>query len=253
MPKRPWSWRQTWCDLLFAHWSVPAEALRPLVPAELAIDKCDGTAWIGVVPFRMQGVMLRWLPDVPGLSAFPELNVRTYVTCNGRPGVWFFSLDATRRLAVWGARRFFHLPYHLAEMQVTAGPSGIGYRSRRLDVARPVEFRARYEPISQPYEATAGTLEHWLTERYCLYARSPRGAIYRVEVHHHPWPLQRARVEIERNDLFAGLISPPLRAPPMLAHFARRVDVVVWSPERVEVQSMSKVPSLPHSGSLVGS
>src|SRR5688572_28968890 len=116
LPGGAWRWRQSWEDLLFAHWPVPAAVLRPLVPEELRIEEYDGTSWVGVVPFRMSGVMLRPLPDLPGISAFPELNVRLYVERDGKSGVWFLSLDAYNRLAVWGARRFFHLPYFHARM-----------------------------------------------------------------------------------------------------------------------------------------
>src|SRR5690606_35517478 len=111
IPQGEWSWRQSWLDLLFIHWPVPTAALRPHVPSELSIQEFDGTSWIGLVPFRMAGVMRRPFPDIPGLSAFPELNVRLYVEAEGKPGVWFLSLDATNPLAVWAARRYFHLPY----------------------------------------------------------------------------------------------------------------------------------------------
>jgi len=232
-----WTWRQSWCDLLFAHWPIPAALLRPLVPDALAIQEFDGTSWIGVVPFRMEGVMRRPLPDLPWISAFPELNVRLYVERNGRPGVFFLSLDATNPLAVWAARRFFHLPYHRARMSIrpAVGPAvatdevGFDYRSARLEGPRRPGFEAIYAPTSEPYEARSGTLEHWLTERYCLYARSPRGELSCTEVHHRPWPLQRARAEIVRNEM-AEPFGLRLDGPPALLHFSRRLDVVVWSP-----------------------
>lgn len=229
LPARPWRWRQSWCDLLFAHWPVPAAVLRPLVPPGLTVQERDGTSWIGVVPFRMAGVMHRPLPDLPWLSAFPELNVRLYVEQGGKPGVWFLSLDATNPLAVWAARGFFHLPYHHAEIRQTPAGEGFSYRSRRFAAPHPV-FEARYAPTSEPYFAAPGTLEHWLTERYCLYALSPRGRLYCTEVHHPPWPLQRAEAEIVRNEMVApfGLSVGPR---PELLHFSRRVDVVAWSPE----------------------
>ena len=234
LPAKPWTWRQSWCDLLFAHWPIPAAALRPLVPPELTVQEREGSSWVGVVPFRMAGVMRRPLPDLPWISAFPELNLRLYVERDGKPGVWFLSLDATNPLAVWAARRFFHLPYVRARMSLTGTPDRIEYASERAEGSEPVEFRAAYGPTSKPYEATVGTLEHWLTERYCLYARSPRGTLYRAEVHHHPWPLQRAEATIERNQLLEphGL---QVEGPPALLHFARRIDVVVWSPEVVRV------------------
>jgi uncharacterized protein YqjF (DUF2071 family) len=210
------------------HWPVPAFTLRALVPEQLELEEFDGTAWLGLVPFRMTGVMRRPWPDLPWVSAFPELNVRTYVTLNGKPGVWFLSLDAANRLAVWAARRFFHLPYYLADMSLTEDDGGIRYRSARSGA----ELAATYRPTSDPYLARAGSLEHWLTERYCLYAKAPDGSIFRNDVHHQPWPLQSAVASIERNTLFdAHGIS--IREPPSLLHFARRLDVVVWKAERV--------------------
>lgn len=232
LPAGRWTWRQAWCDLLFAHWPVPAALLRPLAPPELTIQEHEGTSWVGVVPFRMEGVMRRPLPDLPWISAFPEINLRLYVEKDGLPGVWFLSLDATNPLAVLAARRFFHLPYFRADIAFSADGEEIVYRSKRRGAGAGGTFRARYRPISEPYEAAPGTLEHWLTERYCLYARSPAGQLFRAEVHHAPWPLQRAEAEIDENGLFAGHFPAPA-GPPALLHFARRIEVVMWSPERV--------------------
>src|SRR5262245_24168620 len=132
LPGRPWTWRQTWRDLLFAHWPISVSALRRFVPRSLEIQEFDGTSWIGLVPFRMTGVMRRWLPDMPWISAFPELNVRVYVERDGKPGVWFLSLDATNALAVWAARRFFYLPYYRAQMSLQRSADGhVQYRSQR--------------------------------------------------------------------------------------------------------------------------
>ena len=228
LPKAPWTWRQSWRDLLFAHWPIDAKALRPLVPEGLRIEEFGGTAWVAVVPFRMTGVMRRHLPDLPWISAFPELNVRTYVERDGRPGVWFLSLDATNPLAVWAARRFFHLPYHRAAMALTDDGRRIEYRSRRAEA----RFEGSYLPTSDVCRASPGSLEHWLTERYCLYARDPAGSLWRNEVHHAPWPLQKAEADLRVNTMLSthGLALP---GPPVLLHFARRVDVVVWSGEPV--------------------
>lgn len=227
IPVQSWTWRQSWQDLLFAHWPVPAATLRSLVPAELEIQEFDGTSWVGVVPFRMTGVMRRPWPDLPWLSAFPELNVRLYVVRDGKPGVWFLSLDATNALAVWAARRFFFLPYFRAAMSLNDDGHTIHYRSRRRDA----EFTGSYRPISEPYLAAPGSLEHWLTERYCLYARRSDGSLWRNEVHHLPWPLQSAEATIERNTMLETHGISVSGAP--LLHFARRLDVVVWNGERL--------------------
>jgi uncharacterized protein YqjF (DUF2071 family) len=232
VPDGEWTWRQSWCDLLFAHWPIAASELEPLVPKPLRVQEFDGTSWVGVVPFRMQGVMRRPLPDLPYFSAFPELNLRLYVELDGKPGVWFLSLDASNAVAVWAARRFFHLPYFHARMELAESSQGTDFHSTRLSKPRGIEFSAHYQQTSDPYESQPGSLEHWLTERYCLYAQSPAGQLYRAEVHHHPWSLQRAEAEIVRNDLLLphGL---ELRGPPALLHFSRRLDVVVWSPAPV--------------------
>jgi hypothetical protein len=227
IPSRPWIGRQTWCDLLFAHWPVHAASVRHLVPASLDVDTFDRQTWIGVVPFRMQGVMLRGVPDLPWISAFPELNVRLYVTRDGKPGVWFLSLDASNPLAVWAARRIFHLPYKHARMNVEVTQAGVDYRSvRRL---APLTFEGTYRATSPPFESTRGSLEHWLTERYCFYAQDPRGHLLRGDVHHQPWPLQTAEVAIRRNEMLKPHgISLPDTKP--LLHFTKRLDVIAWAP-----------------------
>jgi uncharacterized protein YqjF (DUF2071 family) len=232
LPAGPWRWRQSWHDLLFAHWPVPASALRALVPASVAIQEFDGTSWVGVVPFRMTGVMRRPLPDVPGLSAFPELNLRLYVEVGGKPGVWFISLDAANALAVWAARRFFHLPYFRADMTTRDDGRRIHYRSQRRTRANEprVTFKGSYWPTSEPFRSEPGTLEHFLTERYCLYAQARDGTILRANVHHRPWPLQTAAAELEVNTVGEAQ-GIELRGAPARLHFSRQLDVVVWSPE----------------------
>lgn len=224
--------RQSWCDLLFAHWRVDAEALRPLIPAPLQIQEFDGSAWLGAVPFRMTGVMARPLPDLPWISAFPELNLRTYVEHNGKPGVWFFSLDATNPLAVWAARTFFYLPYFPADMTIAETASGFQYSSARREATTPVTFRANYRPTSDVFASSPGSLESFLTERYCLYAQSPRGDVLRTEIHHAQWPLQQAEAEILHTDLHRphGLSTA---GDPETLHFAKKIDVIVWSPQRI--------------------
>jgi uncharacterized protein YqjF (DUF2071 family) len=222
--------RMSWHDLLFAHWPVPAELLRPHVPAALPLDTFDGAAWIGVVPFRMTGVTGRWLPPIPGFSSFPESNVRTYVNCQGKPGVWFFALDAASSLAVWGARTFFELPYFRADMQVTAAAGRIAYSTRRRSDGG--TLRAEYWPTGEVFQARPGSLDHWLTERYCLYAAIGDGRLRRLDIHHLPWPLQPAAATIAENSV-ARVAGVPLPDREPVLHFAGRLDMVGWLPEPV--------------------
>lgn len=236
-PGSPWLMKQKWHDLLFIHWPVPVGQLRPHVPARLEIETYDNSAWLGVVPFRMSGIRLHGSPPLPGASAMPELNVRTYVRAEGKPGVWFFSLDATNPLAVMAARRFFHLPYFRAAMRCQHRPGGeIVYTSRRTDAqtrseAKPAEFRGRYAPAGDVFHARSGSIEYFLTERYCLYAEA-RGEILRCEIDHDPWPLAPAHSEIEVNTMAAALgVGLPATTP--LLHFAGFQDVRVWRMRRI--------------------
>jgi len=232
LPSGSWVMYQRWHQLLFAHWQVPVADLRRHLPLGLELDLFDGRAWLGVVPFRMSGVRLRGMPPLPGLSAFLELNVRTYVRCGEQRGVWFVSLDAANRPAVRAARRWFNLPYFEAEMELVERGGEIAYSSRRTHrVAPPAEFRARYGPVGPVQRAGAGTLEEFLTERYCLFAQGPRGLLC-GEIHHHPWPLQPARADIAANTM-AQASGLRLEGPPLALHFARRLDVLIWPPRRL--------------------
>ncbi len=143
MPDRPWTLQQEWHDLLFLHWEIHVKELRRLIPSALELDTYDGKAWIAVVPFRMRGVAPRGCPKPRSISDFPEINIRTYVIKDGKPGVWFFSLDVPHRLPVWIARRFFHLPYFLSDMSVQTRNRQTLYRSTRSDRS----FDASYGPL----------------------------------------------------------------------------------------------------------
>jgi uncharacterized protein YqjF (DUF2071 family) len=220
---------QSWHDLLFAHWPIAPEALRPLVPKSLALDTFDGQCWVGVVPFRMSGVRARGLPAIAGTSRFPEINVRTYVVSGGKPGVYFFSLDAASWLAVRAARMAYHLPYFYARMRSDDTGEEILYHSQRRNGE--AEFQGRYRPVNPVCHRSIDTLEHWLTERYCLYA-TVNNRLYRGEIHHPPWPLQDASAEISVNTMAraAGIALPDTKP---LLHFARRLDVLIWPLRRV--------------------
>jgi uncharacterized protein YqjF (DUF2071 family) len=221
---------QTWSNLLFAHWRVPVQKLREQIPADLEIDTFDGEAWIGVVPFELR-VRPRFCPVVPKLSAFPELNVRTYVRRDGKPGVWFFSLDATSPIAVRAARWGFNLPYFDAGMSCVEKDGAFDFRCERRPSEVPTVFRGTYRATSDVWHSTAGSIDEWLTERYCLYAANRRGHIARTEVHHEKWPLQSAECEIEANSM-TDFIGIELEGEPLL-HFAKQIPVVNWLPSRL--------------------
>ena len=228
LPDTPWVMFQSWRNLLFAHWRVSSGALRPLVPAELELDEHDGTAWVTLAPFWLADLHIRFMPPIPGVASFPELNLRTYVRDGNKPGVYFFSLDAGSRFAVASARALYRLPYHNAEMSVERDGQGFHYRSRRGDGR--AELDCRYRPTGLVFEAQPGTLEHFLVERYALYTVVGEGKVMRAEIHHGPWPLQPAEAELATNTVAqaAGFTLP---ATPPLLHFSRRQDTLIWLPE----------------------
>ena len=228
---KPWLMSQTWNDLLFAHWPVDKQVLRERVPASFELDLFDGHAWIAVVPFHMTNVSPRFVPVLPWISAFPEMNVRTYVTVGGKPGVYFFSLDADNPAAVAAARTLLNLPYYTATMDVRVGEDGnVRYESRRASSS--AEFSARYRGLGDPRTPVPGTLEYFLTERYCLYAIDHTHHAYRLDIHHPLWTLEHGACEIAVNTMaVAAGIRLPDTAP--LLHFSKRQDMVCWAPTRI--------------------
>lgn len=225
---------QTWSDLLFVHWRVPTSELRPLMPAEVTIDECDGSAWVGLVLFHMSGVRPWWFPALPGVSEFHETNVRTYVTCRGEPGVWFFSLEAANSLAVRVARWRWRLRYFRAEMSISRHGSQVEYRSRRLwppplpahtDVVAEI---GDWLPNGGPQgEARPGTLEFFLAERYLLFTELAPGGIARGQVHHRPYPLQTATLQrCDQSLLSAAGIN--VETPPAHVLFSPGVTVDIF-------------------------
>jgi uncharacterized protein YqjF (DUF2071 family) len=229
MPTLPWVMTQTWHDLLFAHWPVDPGRLRENVPSAFELDLFEGVGWVGVVPFHMTNVAPRTLPSLPWISEFPELNVRTYVRVDDRPGVYFFSLDAGSTLAVQAARTLLNLPYFSASMTVQPQADGIEYESRRKDNPSGARLSATYRPAGARFQAVNGSLEYFLTERYCLYNLNRRGAAYRLEIHHPPWPLQAADAEFAHNTM-AEAAGLPLPDTKPLLHFSKRQDMVAWPP-----------------------
>lgn len=230
--------RMTWRDLLFMHWPVDVSELRPLIPEKLEIDTFDGTAWIGVVPFRMTDVAPRLIPSIPYMSAFPELNVRTYVTVDGKPGVWFFCLEATNPIAVRVARKWFHLPYMDAKIELSSRcPCETGkwikYQSTRTHRDEPpARLDLEYRPIGSNFVTALDTLEAFLTARYCLYSADARGNIFRGEIDHPPWVLREGQAIVNENTMtnWLGISLPD--TPPVL-HFAKSTKVKAWSLQKL--------------------
>jgi len=218
---------QTWHDLLFAHWPVDHRRLRERVPSAFELDLFDGVGWVGIVPFHITNVAPRGVPSLPWISEFPELNVRTYVRVRNRPGIYFFSLDAGSTLAVRAARTLLNLPYFSASMTVRPQADGLEYESRRKDNSSAARLSATYRPVGTRFQAVYGSLEYFLTERYCLYNVDHHGAAYRLEIHHPPWPLQAADAEFAHNTMAdaAGLPLPDMKP---LLHFSKRQDMVAW-------------------------
>ncbi|MGH9904543.1 MAG: YqjF family protein [Pyrinomonadaceae bacterium] len=223
---------QSWGKLLFMHWRIEEKVLRPLIPDQLEIDTFDGSAWIAIAPFTMWDIRAfpPFLPSVPGLSSMHELNVRTYVHFDRVPGVWFFSLDCNSAAAVLGARTFFFLPYYHSEIEVEEDEQTIDYSLERIDDP-PAEFEATWKigetlPYSHP-----GSLEFFLTERYCLYSER-EGEIYRADIHHEPWPLQKATLTSLRSSMIESHGLPTPKGDPLI-HYAEEVSVDIWPLESV--------------------
>jgi uncharacterized protein YqjF (DUF2071 family) len=233
-PLAPGDWRlgQTWESLLFAHWRVPVSAIRALVPPALDVDTYGEDAWLGITPFLLSGLRVRGALPLPLASTFPELNVRTYVTVAGKPGIFFLSLDAASALAVAGARRLYKLPYFRARMSMQQRGIRVTFESVRSEAgAHRRAFEAGYRPIGPTVEARPGTLEHFLTERYCLYTVEGR-RLYRAEIHHPPWQIAPAAAVIEENTMAPAPVQLPEAEP--LLHYAPRQDTVVWALETVD-------------------
>ena len=229
MPAAPWRWRLGWHELAFLHYRVRAEAIQRLLPPGLKVQEFDGTGWVGIVPFRMTDVAYRNWPAAPTLRSFPEVNLRTYVEGGGRPGVWFFSLDADSMAMALGGRWAAGLPYFRSSIQMKNTRGTFDCESRRRHEG--VRYAGSYRPVGATLAAEAGSLAHWATERYCLYARR-RGRLVRQEVHHAPWPLQAAEADVRVNELTAWAGIELLSDAPIV-HYSPGVEVVAWAPEEV--------------------
>lgn len=221
-----------WEDLLFLHWAVAPERVRPQLPAGLELDTFDGRAWLGVVPFTMASTRFRWLPSMPTARRFAECNLRTYVRCGERAGVWFFSLDAHSRLAVEGARLGFGLPYFAADMASRRAGDRVHYCSRRTDRrAPPARFEGSWRAAGPVAVAADGSLEQFLVERYSLFAVR-RGRLVRGDVAHAPWQLAPAEVDLQVCDM-TRLLDLELEGAPVSALATQPLDVEAARPSAV--------------------
>jgi uncharacterized protein YqjF (DUF2071 family) len=239
-PDEPVLLHQNWHHLLFLHWEVPAAELQSLIPPQLTIDTFEGNAYVGLIPFTMTGVRPVMTPALPWVSSFHEINVRTYVHREGRePGVWFFSLDASSPIAVAAARAAYKLRYFHSQIEFNATKAAIptiDFSSQRDDPQgpKPANCRARYQPMEGVVGAASpGTIEHFLIERYVLYATDSDHRLYRARVHHQPYPMQRAEIlELEETMIWATGIKRSEAIP--LRHYASEVNVKVYPLKAVE-------------------
>ncbi|PLR95317.1 YqjF family protein [Bacillus sp. T33-2] len=229
LPNLPWVMTQRWDNVLFLHWPVPAEALINKIPDSLELDLYNGTAWIGIVPFHVKGMRLRAMPPVPMLSSFLELNVRTYVKYKSRTGVYFFSMDADSRLAVMGAKATYNLPYMNAKMSIGREDGLVKFFSKRQQEGQPDEsFDCHYKPVSSIYFSGEGSLDEWLTERYCLWTENGKKLI-RTDIHHKKWRLQKAEAHI-RDNTMARFLPPSILKTEPLIHYSLTQQALFWPP-----------------------
>ena len=226
LPSLPWVMQQTWNDLLFAHYPIKMDKLRSLVPEALTIDSFDDVGWIGIVPFQITKSRMKAVPPIPGISAFPELNVRTYVSVDGKPGVYFISMDTTNLLAVSGARTLYHLPYVVADMNVSYKEEFVNYDSKRLDDSGAL-LNCSYKPISDPYYPQKGLFDEWMAERYCLYTVNGSEEVKRCDILHEPWQLQIAEADFNLNTMLSHQSIFVENNAPIL-HFSKRKKVRIW-------------------------
>lgn len=234
--KRPTGWPimyQTWGKLLFLHWPVPVEHIRPHIPAELTIDTYDNVAWVGITPFTMWHLRPVMVPALPWVSSSHEINVRTYVHHDGVPGVWFFSLDASNVLAVLGARLGFALPYYPARMSLQEQNQNIHFTSaRRPTESSEAQFEAEWTRGAVLPELEPGTRDFFLIERYCLYT-TRGGDLYRARIHHRPWPLCRASLSTLSSTMLEAQELPSPTQEPLIHAQADPLRVKVWPLKKV--------------------
>ena len=229
LPSKNWIMRQSWRNFLFTHWPIPTEILRPHIPSTLEIDTYNGSAWLGVVVFVMEGIYPRGLSSISLTPAFPEINVRTYVHYDGKPGILFMSLDVGDWASYTIAKKWYRLPYK--KSSISFQQEGQTFRCQSVRKGKtnpPISFQVKYTPVSEVYFPKEGTLDHWLTERYCLFSSDNGNVIFCGDIHHRPWPLQKASANISRNTLFSPFDLAVSGTKPVF-HFSKGVDTLIWN------------------------
>jgi len=235
IPSQKWIMRQSWRNVLFLHWPVPVEKLRPLIPSSLQIDTFNGSAWLGIILFVLEGIFPLGISSVSLTPKFPETNVRTYVKYKDKPGIYFISIDVENWASLNIAKRWYRLPYNSAQIFFRKDGQTCYFQSIRKGNENPsISLKGKYGPISDVYYAKKGTLDHWLTERYCLYSSNNGVNIFCGEIHHQPWPLQKAEIDLVRNTLFNPFNFELSKVKP-IAHFSTGVDSLMWNIKRLRI------------------
>jgi uncharacterized protein len=228
LPTGRWAYYQEWNRVLFLHWKVPADALQTMLPTHLTLDLHEGNAWISLVPFTMEKIRPNGIPAFSPISNFHEINIRTYVTAEGKSGVYFLNIEAQKYLSAYIARKASGLPYEKAE--ITRESNTIKHAYTSINQKKAFQLKAVFEtgnPITHKIP-----LDIFLTERYCLYL-DDNGQLYRYQIHHHPWDLQEVQIKNLTTAYTIGNIS--LHTPPDLAHYSEGVQVIAWKREKVNI------------------
>lgn len=235
LPSKNWIMRQKWRNVLFLHWPIPVEKLRPHIPSSLQIDTFNGSAWLGIILFVLEGIFPFEIPSISLTPKFPEINVRTYVKYDGKPGIYFLSIDVMNWASLKIAKNWYHLPYHSSQIFFQKEEQKFHCHSiRKGNENTPISFKGKYAPVSEVYFPKEGTLDHWLIERYCLYSSNNGINIYCGDIHHRPWPLQKAKIELVKNTLFTPFHFDLFEEKP-IAHFSIGVDSLIWNIKKIRV------------------
>lgn len=232
LPNLPWVMKQTWHDLLFAHYPVKLELLQKLVPPVIQLDSYNGSAWIGIVPFHVQNHRARLLPPIPGIDRFSQLNIRTYVTVNGKRGVYFIRVDMNHLIAGVLAKTFYYMPFQAATIKMKQNDQTIHFNSQK-NGQHQFEFQCKYKPITLPFYAAKGSFEQWLVERYSFYALNKKGEVVRSDILHDYWPLQLVEGEISNHSILLNVGIQVAKDEPIL-HYAKKMEALLWPVVRVK-------------------